>query len=121
MSKWTEFPIDNLNILPDVDSFEYNIGGLYFKCDFDGQKKTVFFESFLSLRYIDEGDALKVLSEQDFRGSNWLYINEQSDLGSWFDAMSYDAHKDRYKPYLMFTKNDFIEILSINPPIILDS
>lgn len=121
MTKWTGIEFDNFTKVPTLESYESNCDGLFFKCDFDGQKKTIFFEYYFSLRYIEEGNAFTILHEQDFDGQTWLYINESSDLSDWFNSQSYEAHKDNFKAYVLVTLDEIIEVLSYKPPVLLDN
>lgn len=118
MKKWTKIEFDNLKKVPSLESYESNSDGLFFKCDFDGQEKTIFFEYYFSLRYIEEGNALKILGEQQFDGKTWLCINENSDLSIWFNYQSYDIHKGKLKAYVLVTLDEIIEVLSDKPPVI---
>lgn len=118
MTVWKKIEFDNLKKVPTLESYESNRDGLFFKCDFNGQKKTIVFETYFALRYIEEGNAFTILDEQNFDGKTWLYVNENSDLSSWFNAQSYDGHKDKFKAYVLVTLDEIIEVLSATPPTI---
>ena len=121
MTKWMKIEFDDLKIVPTLESYESNSEGLFFNCSFDGQEKTIFFEYYFSLRYIEEGNAFTILHEQDFDGETWLYINENSDLSAWFNSQSEDVYKDKFKAYVLVTLDEIIEVLSYKPPVILDN
>lgn len=121
MTVWTKIEFDDLKKVPTLESYESNSEGLFFHCNFDGKEKTIFFDNYFSLRYIEEGNAFTILHEQDFDGQTWLYINESSDLSDWFNSQSCETHKDEFKAYVLVTLDEIIEVLSDKPPIIQES
>ncbi|MHA3104173.1 hypothetical protein [Acinetobacter sp. ANC 3791] len=121
MTTWIKIQTDNLNKVPNLDSFEFNEDGLFLYCDFDGVQKTLFFENFFSMRMIDEGNALKMMAGQPLDGIGWLFINNESDLSTWFNDTSFDIHKDEYKSYVVAALFHIVEVLSNKPPAILDN
>lgn len=118
MSKWIKKSVDSLKDVPSLESFSIQHCTLVIDCNFEDVSKRILFESYLSFRAIDEGDALKTLCEQDFDGKTWLFFALASEFIDWFNSQSSNIRKGTFKHYIIVTQEEIIEILSEDDPII---
>lgn len=84
-----------------------------------GLKIRFLFDSHLCYRKLDEGDALRTLSQISPEGlaGRYFYLVENSDFVEWFIDQSYGVREiGVVEHYLICSENDIIDVLSLNPP-----
>lgn len=84
-----------------------------------GRKVLVQFDSYLSYRRMDEGDAL-ITVEQLERSSSTakvFYQVRESDFLAWFHAQSRGIYSDRsLQHFAIYTTNDIIDVIALEAP-----
>lgn len=84
-----------------------------------GEMISVIFDSFLSYRRIDEGDALKTLSDIKYSCGlgRSIYLVKDSDFIDWF-IVQCDGVRDVscLKHFLIMTVDDLIDVISLDDP-----
>ncbi|WP_404401302.1 hypothetical protein [Pelagibacterium halotolerans] len=84
-------------------------------------KKCISFDSYISYRKIDEGDAMMILDEisKTSRIGCSFYIVDNSDYIDWIVNQSYGVRDPASMVhYLISTYDDIIEVVTVNPPLI---
>lgn len=120
MKNWRKKEFNRYLDIPFLDKFTFDAeDGLSFECYFDAGKKIVSFDNYLVLRTIDEGDALKILYEQNFDGTAWFFTSKDSELIDWFNGQCSNIRKGQYQHFIILTQEKIIEILSQEAPQII--
>lgn len=79
------------------------------------------FDSYMTYRKIDEGDALLTLVDMKKTGGlgKWFYRVEDSELLSWFNKESCDARANQnLVHYSIAALNDVVDVIALDPPVI---
>ncbi|EPA9173030.1 MULTISPECIES: hypothetical protein [Acinetobacter] len=101
---------------PDYIDLEYKNGDMYSICHWDNKIFQIKFPRINSCRITQEGLTLKMQSEMDEYGLNFLSLEEGLDLYKWLNEQNYEYLNDLnlYK-YFLISSCEVLEIICGEP------
>lgn len=106
-------PLDFLLLSDGLDGFRIHLG------DGSGQRVTINYpDGVLCYRSSDEGDRLRLFSEQPWDGMSLIYKVENSHFLEWFMDQSYNCKFNDIKisHFAIFSRDNIIDILDSDYP-----
>lgn len=106
----------------ELDELRDSAGGLRLELSDDADRKVVIlFDSHLSYRRIDEGDAFSTIANLVASAGTGkaFYEVQKSDFLAWFHEQSRGLYLDRsLQHFAIYTSNDMIDVIAFGPPSI---
>lgn len=92
--------------------------------DQSGQRLLFTFAEFLAYRVLDEGDAIRTVSDISSHGviGKFFYLSKGTPFEEWFHGESFNAHRARgINCYTFASLNHVIEVISLDRPTLRTS